>query len=42
MPASQETLDRIALTADEYALIVQKLEREPNEVELGMFGALWS
>ena len=42
MPASQETLDRIALSRDEYALIVQKLEREPNEVELGMFGALWS
>ncbi len=42
MPASQETLDRIALTQAEYALIVQKLEREPNEVELGMVGALWS
>ncbi|MCH8974632.1 MAG: phosphoribosylformylglycinamidine synthase II, partial [Chloroflexi bacterium] len=42
MPVSQETLDRIALTADEFALIVQKLGREPNEVELGMFGALWS
>ena len=42
MGVSQETLDRIALTQDEYALIVQKLEREPNEVELGMFGALWS
>ncbi len=42
MPASQETLDRIALSQDEYALIVQKLEREPNALELGMFGALWS
>ena len=42
MPASQESLDRIALTRDEYALIVQRLGREPNEVELGMFGALWS
>ncbi|MDA1036585.1 MAG: phosphoribosylformylglycinamidine synthase subunit PurL [Chloroflexi bacterium] len=42
MPASQETLDTIALTRAEYDLIVQKLEREPNEVELGLFGALWS
>jgi phosphoribosylformylglycinamidine synthase II len=42
MPASQETLDTIALTRDEYDLIVQKLGREPNEIELGLFGALWS
>jgi len=38
----QTTLDTIALSRDEYALIVQRLGREPNEVELGMFGALWS
>jgi phosphoribosylformylglycinamidine synthase subunit PurL len=38
----QSTLDTIALSRDEYDLIVQKLGREPNEVELGMFGALWS
>ena len=42
MPASKETLDQIALSREEYDLIVQKLEREPNEVELGLFGALWS
>ncbi|MDA1172969.1 MAG: phosphoribosylformylglycinamidine synthase subunit PurL [Chloroflexi bacterium] len=42
MPASQETLDTIALTRAEYDLIVEKLDREPNEVELGLFGALWS
>ena len=42
MPVSQETLDRIALSQDEYDLIVEKLDREPNEVELGLFGALWS
>ena len=42
MSVSQEALDQIALSRDEYELIVQKLEREPNEVELGMFGALWS
>jgi phosphoribosylformylglycinamidine synthase II len=36
------TLEQIALTRDEYALIVERLGREPNEVELGMIGALWS
>jgi phosphoribosylformylglycinamidine synthase len=38
----QSALDTIALSRTEYELIVQKLGREPNEVELGMFGALWS
>jgi phosphoribosylformylglycinamidine synthase len=38
----QSVLDTIALSRTEYDLIVQKLGREPNEVELGMFGALWS
>jgi phosphoribosylformylglycinamidine (FGAM) synthase-like enzyme len=38
----QSALDTIALSRAEYDLIVQKLGREPNEVELGMFGALWS
>ena len=42
MPVSQETLDEIALTRTEYDLIVERLGREPNSVELGMFGALWS
>ena len=42
MPVSQQTLDQIALSREEYDLIVQKLEREPNELELGLFGALWS
>ena len=42
MPVSQEVLDEIALTRAEYDLIVERLSREPNEVELGMFGALWS
>ncbi|WP_448588082.1 phosphoribosylformylglycinamidine synthase subunit PurL [Thermocrinis sp.] len=30
------------LTKDEYESIVRKLGREPNHVELGVFGALWS
>ena len=42
MPVSQEVLDEIALTRAEYDLIVERLNREPNSVELGMFGALWS
>ena len=42
MPVSQEVLDEIALTRVEYDLIVERLSREPNAVELGMFGALWS
>jgi phosphoribosylformylglycinamidine synthase II len=42
MPVSQEVLDEIALTRTEYDLIVERLNREPNSVELGMFGALWS
>ena len=42
MPVSQEVLDEIALTRAEYDLIVERLSREPNPVELGMFGALWS
>ena len=42
MLVTKETLDEIALSEDEYRLIVDKLGREPNRVELGMFGALWS
>jgi len=42
LPVSKETLDTIALSEKEYQLIVELLGREPNEVELGMFGALWS
>ena len=38
----QEILEQIALTENEYNLIVQKIERAPNLVELGLFGALWS
>ena len=32
----------LGLRADEYALIVSQLDREPNEVELAMFSLLWS
>src|SRR3954471_6018682 len=46
--ASADTLptveDAVALglTRDEYALVCEKLDREPNEVELAMFSLLWS
>ena len=33
---------RHGLTEDEYRLVIQALGREPNDVELGMFGAMWS
>jgi phosphoribosylformylglycinamidine synthase len=39
---SKEALDKVALSEKEYNLIVQQLGREPSEVELGMFGSLWS
>ena len=42
MTISKETLDEVALTEAEYNLIVQRLGREPSEVELGLFGSLWS
>jgi len=42
MPVSKEVLDEIALSEAEYQLIVERLGREPTEVELGMFGSLWS
>lgn len=39
---NEETLKELALSKSEYELIVKKLNREPNELELGLFGALWS
>jgi phosphoribosylformylglycinamidine synthase II len=35
-------LREVALTSDEYMEIVRRLGREPNDVELGMLGVLWS
>src|SRR5437870_1498387 len=42
MPRDAETLALIALSVAEYDQIVSLLGREPNDVELGMFGAMWS
>ncbi|MDQ2934267.1 MAG: phosphoribosylformylglycinamidine synthase subunit PurL [Chloroflexota bacterium] len=35
-------VERHGLTESEYAAVVERLGREPNAVELGMFGAMWS
>ena len=35
-------LDELALSEREYEAIVDRLGREPNEVELGLLGSLWS
>jgi phosphoribosylformylglycinamidine synthase subunit PurL len=35
-------LEAVALTEDEYRALLRALGRGPNDLELGMFGALWS
>ena len=42
MTVSQEALDELALSQAEYEAIVERLGREPNSLELGLFGSLWS
>ncbi len=43
MPETTDSRHReLGLTDSEYELIVEKLGREPNEVELAMFSLLWS
>jgi phosphoribosylformylglycinamidine (FGAM) synthase-like enzyme len=37
-----ETAAEYGLKPDEYALIVRRLNREPNPVELGVFSVMWS
>ncbi|MEN2998199.1 MAG: phosphoribosylformylglycinamidine synthase subunit PurL [Brevinematia bacterium] len=39
---TRKHLKALNLSEEEYELIVKYLGRNPNEVELGMFGALWS
>jgi phosphoribosylformylglycinamidine synthase len=38
----RSALAAVALNDDEYRAIVRAIGREPNDLELGMFGALWS
>jgi phosphoribosylformylglycinamidine synthase II len=42
MPVSKEMLYDLALPVGEYEAIVERLGREPNYVELGLFGSMWS
>ena len=42
MPATKQELDQLALTESEYKTIIERLGREPNALELGLFGSLWS
>ncbi len=42
MPIPKQVLDEVALSQEEYEKIVQRLGREPNLVEIGLFGSLWS
>lgn len=42
MPVSKKILDDLALSENEYESIVLRLKREPNNLELGLFGSLWS
>ncbi len=39
---TRQALDDLALTEGEYEAIVERLGREPNALELGLFGSLWS
>ncbi|MDQ6880199.1 MAG: phosphoribosylformylglycinamidine synthase subunit PurL [Candidatus Dormibacteraeota bacterium] len=39
---NERRLREVALTPEEYAVIVEQLKRQPNDVELGMLGVLWS
>ena len=41
-PRSKDELEELALTPGEYRRIVDLLDREPNDLELGIFSALWS
>ena len=42
MPVTREQLEDLALSEGEYEAIVERLGREPNTLELGLFGSLWS
>ena len=42
MSISQETLDQLAISHGEYEAIVERLGREPNHLEVGLFGSMWS
>src|ERR1700749_2607492 len=41
-PSSDSRHRQLGLTDHEYELIVERLEREPNDVELAMLSLMWS
>ena len=42
MPVDDQTLAQVAMSRAEYERLIDMLDREPTDVELGMAGALWS
>lgn len=42
MTVDDHTLAQVAMSREEYARLLDMLDREPTEVELGIVGALWS
>lgn len=42
MPVDEIVLQQVAMSRSEYERLLDLLDREPTEVELGMVGALWS
>ena len=42
MNPTTEQLEALAVSEAEYEAIVERLGRQPNELELGLFGSLWS
>ena len=41
-PSMAEKAASYGLSAAEYAVVIQRLNREPNDVELGVFSVMWS
>jgi phosphoribosylformylglycinamidine synthase len=42
MMVTKKQLEELAISPAEYGEITERLGREPNDVELGLFGSLWS
>ena len=42
MTFDKQILEELAISESEYQMILDKLDREPNKLELGLFGSLWS
>ena len=42
MQINKQLLDNLAISATEHNMILERLERVPNYLELGIFGSLWS